>query len=917
MNGIAIPPLKTHHGAFALLMLSGLLLSVMLAPSQPELALMYLKSERLDDALSSYEALYEGGNRSVAVVIPLARVYQRLGSVQAAIEVLEDLLAQRPNNAEALDLLADAYRDDQRPYEQMRMLARLAVVKPSVGRLADLSALYNYFGDYSRQIDVLKQLHALAPDEGQYVLDLARMLAAENRHGEASTVISEWLARANPNRSDQFDHVRAGVDLQVHLYLVEGNPDAALAWAIDAVANDPRRLADYVGLFEQRAFPTLAVALLRRFSDQVEADDGLFAHYLDLLTRTGDEATAFSLLSRRQELGRLNDELGARFADLAYGRKLFGLALSVAGHLDLGRLPPWLLEALLESAIEARDEVFIARFEETLGAQYLSGKPLLAARLALFRGDRDAALRWLAQAAQAPLDFTQQTQLAQLYLNLKQPDRALAVLRRLAGNAGADPRLLAEMAPIYLSAGRIDEGLTQFAQLRKRRPDPSIEYAWAMLASAAGRDAEVAAWLETSPLKQRSLNDIYTLYYAAADRGHARLALRFAQLVQPREKAPDGDILLAQAELAAGQPVAAMTHLRPWLTVDADDVRARIDEIWQAALLAAWEKGEAPRADVLAYLDARLHMPGLTRAQRRGIGFQFLELGEKARAEGQFQKLAEGAAADSADVRQLLFLWGPLPQGKRLDWLERQARSAAPDRREGWWKVLRDAGASDRLEALLRQLPESQHDRAVDDWLLDAIQARPTGSERDRVLDDELLRQAARSRDPARVEVLANRARAAERSATALTLWDRLLSLVPDHRVALRELGLAAFANEDRQRARELLHRYHSRYTPDWETRYFLAEALTGLRLRKEAEPEYREALKLLAKQARDKWTRAMRVAEAQSLSRIGDIDAALDAYEALHRDFPNDYDLRADYVALLLEHGYLERARAILDGKQ
>lgn len=916
MNSAIAHPLPTHHGAFVLLIASGLVLAFLLAPSRPELALMFLKSDHLDEALAGYQAMYDDGNRSVAVVVPLARVYQRLGLVQPSIDVLETLLEARPNNPEALELLADAYRDDQRPYEQMRILARLAITEPSIERLQDLSNLYNYFGDYPRQIDVLRKLHGLAPDEGQYVLDLARMLATEHRLPEASRLISAWLARTAGKQGDQTDNVRESIDLQIHLYLVEGDTDSALAWAIDAVANDPGRLGDYAGLFEQRALPVLAVSLMRAYPEQVEQDTALLTRYLDLLTRTGDEETAFALLSRRQQQGRMDDELGARFADLAYGRKLFGLALGVAGHLDLSRLPPWLLAALLDSAIEAGDTAFVARFQATLGEHYIADKPLLAARLALFRGDREAALDWLAKAGRGRLDFDQQTQLAQLYLSLKQPDKALAVLRQLAGNAGADPRLLAEMAPIYLSAGRIEEGLSQFARLRMQRPDPDLEYAWAMLASAAGRDTEVAQWLEDAPLSQRPLNDLYTLYYAAADRGHSALALGFAERIQSREKAPDGDMLLAQAQLAAGQPVAAMTRLRPWLDNGGDELRGRIDELWQAALLAAWESGQAPRADVLAYLEGRLRAPALSREQRRGVAFQLLELGEKARAEAQFLKLAAGGPADSADVRQLLFLWGPLPQGQALDWLTQQARAAAPARREGWWKVLLDAGAAQQVEALLRALPTSQRSRSVDDLMLDAIGARPLGAERDQALDEELLTQAQRSNVPERVEALANRARAADRGAVALRLWERLLALDPDHSMALRELGLAAFANEDRRRARDYLQRYNTRYTPDWETRYFLAETLTGLRLRKDAAPEYQQTLTLLAQQPRAQWTQAMRIAEAQSLSRIDDIEAALTAYAALHRDYPNDYDLRADYVALLLEHGYLDRARAILDGK-
>ena len=75
---------------------------------------MRLKDKDFVLARETYENRYASGDMSVAVVMPLARVYLYYGELDRALALLERFVSMDPGNAEALALLGRHYRSAQR-----------------------------------------------------------------------------------------------------------------------------------------------------------------------------------------------------------------------------------------------------------------------------------------------------------------------------------------------------------------------------------------------------------------------------------------------------------------------------------------------------------------------------------------------------------------------------------------------------------------------------------------------------------------------------------------------------------------------------------------------------------------------------------------------------------------------------------
>ena len=922
MSSVAIPRLETHFVAFGALVLAGLLLALVLSPRKPELALIYFKTDQLEKAEQIYEDLYEQGNRSPSVVIPLGKIYTRMGRVGEAIALLEAFEAQRPDNPEVLELLAKAYQSDQRDYQYEETLQRLARLSPTPERLRDLSNLLNYHGEYQAQIKVLEALLKRQPKAAQNYMDLAQMQATVGKLGAASATLGRMVKALGVSHMDD-QHIR----FQVRLMLANGAYEDALLWAQDAVqsvdASESKRrqevLNEYLRLFLQRGLKPQGLALLQGQRAMLGQSPELLSQYVELLIETDQKDLAFKELQALRAQSRLSEGLRGSLVDLALGRKLIELAVDVAARMNPERMPGWmklsLLEAALERAQKQGDRALLEQVEARIDAAFLDEHPLLAARLALFHGRQSDAIDWLDRAAQREdLSVEQQVTLAELYLLTGEDRKAQIQLQNLAGREGVNGALIAQLAPMYLSAGEIEKGILFFDDLRRRDEDPELQFAWALLACAGGRLDQMQIWLqdEAPPIPDATLQN---LYYAAADRGHHRLALVLARRIFKQTPGREARMLLANALLAADSQGNAMEVLT-LLAGDRNDTA--LEKIRQSALLNAWAAGAPVKQEMLAYWDRELTRPDLPQADRRQMAFQMLELGEKRRAEVQFRRLARTAGPQSRDVSELLFLWGPAVEAADLDWLESRAAKASGKQQQDWYQILRNLGEEDRVIRLIQAQPRAQRSAQTRQRLLDGLAARVYANP-DKVgaLDKELAAQIEETDQLARLEKIARFARTQDRGEYERRAWNKVLEIDPQHKDALRFSGLAAYLAEDMQNAQEYLQRYHSLYEPDWETRYFLAEALVGQGLLQRARYEFEAAYDLLEDiAAQQALNRVQRVAHAQILYQDGRLGRALEEYADLYADYPDDSDLRADYAGLLIEQGEMNRAMQILGGQ-
>ncbi len=326
---------------------------------------------------------------------------------------------------------------------------------------------------------------------------------------------------------------------------------------------------------------------------------------------------------------------------------------------------------------------------------------------------------------------------------------------------------------------------------------------------------------------------------------------------------------------------------------------------WETALRRAGMQQE-----LLAVLRQRYKQLQLSRKQKQGVAYSALQLGDKLLAEQVYMDLAKDAPAESIYVTQLLYIWGPRPEPYGLQWLEERVRDSHGPQRLAWLRRMLEVGATERVLKLGRQyLALLGYSGSPVEFQMDILQREEDYSRLHEVLAEAIV--AAQSGDE--LQRYIRRADQAGFADLAIEASRRLLDIAPDDPEMLRRLGMLAYREERWEEAYDMLIRYLEENQGDFESNYFLAELLTRRDRTLQAATHYRRVVRLLGA-AEDLDMRRASV-RAHSLYRLGERDNAILAYQQLLERFPEDLDLRADFVTVLLESGHIERAEAVLAG--
>ena len=85
----------------------------MLIPRGAERALISLRDQDVDEAVTQYEAQYAEGDRSIGTLSALARIYEAQGRIAAAVRIAGELSFAYADPNRALQRQADIYRAGQ------------------------------------------------------------------------------------------------------------------------------------------------------------------------------------------------------------------------------------------------------------------------------------------------------------------------------------------------------------------------------------------------------------------------------------------------------------------------------------------------------------------------------------------------------------------------------------------------------------------------------------------------------------------------------------------------------------------------------------------------------------------------------------------------------------------------------------
>ena len=526
----------------------------------------------------------------------------------------------------------------------------------------------------------------------------------------------------------------------------------------------------------------------------------------------------------------------------------------------------------------------------------------------------------------------------------REDDFLVHVIERLAVLPEDDPRVEPLVYDLNRLGGR-DYALPYFEAVIARQASSaerrqSAFYAWRenMLTGSRREEAvtRIVAWLQRFGAED-PLADV--LLYELGELGGAAAALPFLEHAALNTAAPSAERLaafytFASAAGASGQetrvaalaaralrsvdPRSALAEAYAGYLVEANGATARDglerlaerDPLHWAETYLGWLDVQGESDAALAFVRRQSGRGDSEPALARVFAERLLVAGDKAAAITIYRRLAAGEPPDGRHMRMLLWWWGPRPGRDAVDWLAEQAASSSGRVRVAWAEILAALGDGEAAGRLLRPLVfrESPDVLAVERYVQMLEDAHDKAAAA--AVLDHLVQRLETFSTPMRTWV-AQSASDLERPSIAERAWRAVLVAAPDHPLALKRLGLAAFDEGRRGDAERYLERLLAQLDDDLEVHFFYAELLTERGFDNRAALHYQRVLEL-TDGARDRRFRP-RVIRAQALHRLGFATAALEAFEALLAERPGEGHLRADYATMLLDDRRVDRARAVL----
>lgn len=311
--------------------------------------------------------------------------------------------------------------------------------------------------------------------------------------------------------------------------------------------------------------------------------------------------------------------------------------------------------------------------------------------------------------------------------------------------------------------------------------------------------------------------------------------------------------------------------------------------------------------EVIEFWRMRIKQSGLPVEEKRLLAFQLLESNSKIDALNVFKELAETAPVQSADVEQLLFLWGPRPGKEARLWLLGRAKSSAGKERVEWMKHLIDKGGAKEALHLAAMTPPAE---TTDQQF--AVHLLALGELRDNnAFAAQTLQSLQSEKNSNRLFRYATLAEDREQLDVAKTAYTKILQTQPDEERALRKLGGIAFQQNRFQEAQDYFRRLINKNKQDWSANYYYAEANFSQGKTTTAIPFYQQSLTSIDKAPSP--TLPMELTRAHCLHRLGKYQEALLAYDRLLTKLPKDKEIRANIISSLIASGNFEKAQQLM----
>jgi tetratricopeptide (TPR) repeat protein len=213
-----------HTTIMLALTIAALAAGIYMVPGSREEWTMLVRDERNAEALDLLEQRYQTGERDPEALLQLYKLLMSFAQFERASRVIQEFVAQRPDDVFALTLLAKHYRDTQDTHGETSTLERVFAVRPSPATAQRLLVLYRLWGHPTEEKHLLAKMFANDMITANDAERLGFILAAEGNFQTAREALLAFDAMAPP---ESWTGRHALFDVLLRL----GEPRVAMAMA--------------------------------------------------------------------------------------------------------------------------------------------------------------------------------------------------------------------------------------------------------------------------------------------------------------------------------------------------------------------------------------------------------------------------------------------------------------------------------------------------------------------------------------------------------------------------------------------------------------------------------------------------------------------------------------------------------------
>ena len=885
---------KKYYIVLTLTALFGLSLSWVLLPTNSDTALMYWYDKQFERSYEHYRKLYEQGDHSINVVIPLVNLMQEYAQIDLALDLLEEYSEEHPNSIDSLKYLAKVYKKANRSYEYLRTLEEIYAIQPSVDVLREKEKYYGYVGDHEREVEALEAIiRQYRPKQGEY-LELAYQYAAMGNNAKAMETIQHFLHATSVNKLDI-----STVTFAIDILSTQNEANQAYRLARDFYSIHPYNEIAQTLIFALQD-GMLYNQALDFLNDLPKVDQELppmIAARVNVYLLSNESTHAFELLKDYLKRGILPVTMYKNLFALAIQYQEIDVIEDLIKRYYINDIPQTLLmKALLVAALSDKQEM-IRSFTEILPDDFLKQHEALALALTvvdptLNLDEKHFLLSHYSFDTMSNHELVVLSKMLQIVGSQKTLKLVLAELDSLKGIPYDE---LFDVSQLYMNHQMVSKGWELIEKVKNENPRiVEYQHIWLVLTSAIGRQDLIEEWLFSEEnLDPDILRD---MFYASYEQRHASLAMLLANNLRNLRATIENQKILAEALILNGYTEWAYEIVRELLGKGYD-----VAELYVNTLIVLSSEKPKYSDHLKMAVDGFFKHNIISDSAWRNLGWLMYEHQKQSLAATVFAQLANGKTINDSDMNTLLWIWGKEITEDQKKWILTHALTSKGLEKSKWIQYFVEI--EQPILAMQIVGKDDWNEEQIADKYIEALVMAKQEEELQEVLAYLIPQE---SRIP-RLKKFGSIAYGEGLRSIAESIFSRVLEQDPEDQIALMTLGEIYYGKGEYSVALPYLLKIRENFLAN----YYIAEifqikGFVGL-----ANDYYHCAYNLyclLQTPTDDQFA-----VRSMILYRMGYYSHSLKSFEKLLIKDPENQYWRADYANILIDLGYLSEARSVL----